>query len=132
MIATQKQKANTANIYDVGEKLLILDIGISIIVSGIKDKRNEQKTLLELRLSKEEQKKLDDAMRQDEALKALSKGIADMVISNEEAPVPLSVVEASLDPIKAAGQDLKVEASFWDSDNNPIIAAVQAISRMVN
>jgi hypothetical protein len=132
VIATQKQKANTANIYDVGEKLLILDIGISIIVSGIKDKRNEQKTLLELRLSKEEQKKLDDAMRQDEALKALSKGIADMVISNEEAPVPLSVVEASLDPIKAAGQDLKVEASFWDSDNNPIIAAVQAISRMVN
>jgi hypothetical protein len=97
-----------------------------------RNQRHQEIHLRELRLSEEEKRRLEAAaLHEDDALRALTKGVEAMVVSHEEAPVLLSVEEALLDPIKAAGQELKVEASYWASEENPIIEAVLSISQKV-
>ncbi|TPX64187.1 hypothetical protein SpCBS45565_g06033 [Spizellomyces sp. 'palustris'] len=64
-----------------------------------------------------------------DALDELVETLQDVVIVEEEKPVLLSEEEAKAEPIKAAGQELKVEASNWTSDQNPIVHAVTIMSQ---
>ncbi|KAK5670752.1 hypothetical protein QVD99_002523 [Batrachochytrium dendrobatidis] len=66
---------------------------------------------------------------EDEALRALTKMVSETVVVNEIAPQMLTVEEAILNPIKAAGQELMVEASIWATENNPIIETVACMSQ---
>ncbi|KAI8928410.1 Vinculin family-domain-containing protein [Entophlyctis helioformis] len=66
---------------------------------------------------------------EDEGLRALTAAISEEVLVEEEAPQLLSEEEAVQDPLKAAGQELKVEASVWSTDDNAIIAAVKSMSQ---
>ncbi|KND00678.1 uncharacterized protein SPPG_03801 [Spizellomyces punctatus DAOM BR117] len=63
------------------------------------------------------------------ALDELVETLQDVVIVEEEKPVLLSEEEAKAEPIKAAGQELKVEASNWTSTQNPIVHAVTIMSQ---
>ncbi|KAI8913670.1 Vinculin/alpha-catenin, partial [Gorgonomyces haynaldii] len=83
--------------------------------------------ITELVLTDEEQKRLQQMTKEDDELRALTKAINQVVISKEEQPQLLSPQEAELDPLKAAGQELKVEASVW-SDENEIVKLVKQIS----
>ena len=65
----------------------------------------------------------------DEGLRILAKAISDTVFVNEEAPQLLSEEEALKSPLRAAGQELLVEASFWANENNPIVTSVLKLSQ---
>jgi hypothetical protein len=69
------------------------------------------------------------AESQDEDLRALTEAITDLVIINESSPKHLTKYESITNPIKAGGQSLKVEASYWDSKENPIIKHVNQIGQ---
>ncbi|KAH6566888.1 hypothetical protein BASA50_002594 [Batrachochytrium salamandrivorans] len=66
---------------------------------------------------------------EDEALRMLANMVSETVLVDEVAPQMLTEEEAFLDPIKAAGQELKVEASIWATESNPIIEAVDCMSQ---
>lgn len=51
-----------------------------------------------------------------------------LVIQSNEQPVLLSQEEAIANPIKAAGQELKVQASEWVADNNSIVSTIDELS----
>ncbi|KAJ3285688.1 hypothetical protein HK104_009373 [Borealophlyctis nickersoniae] len=68
--------------------------------------------------------------KKDEVL-ALAEKLGDVVIVEAEAPVMLSEQEAKENPIKAAGQELKVEASNWTAEQNPVVAAATTISQQL-
>ena len=65
----------------------------------------------------------------DSQLQSLARGVKEMVVVDEVAPKALNAIEAEQDPIKAAGQDLKVEASHWDNEENEIVARVNKIAQ---
>ena len=50
------------------------------------------------------------------------------VLVTEAAPQLLSDAEAKANPIKAAGQALKVAASRWDPKNNPLVSRTAQIA----
>ncbi|KAI8896423.1 Vinculin family-domain-containing protein [Globomyces pollinis-pini] len=82
-------------------------------------------------ISVDEEKKLvmESTRDQDDHLRSLTSAIKELVIIHEEAPKRLSECEAKENPIKAAGQDLKVEASHWASEQNPIVISVNKIGQ---
>ncbi|KAJ3410244.1 kinesin-like protein Klp8 [Chytridiales sp. JEL 0842] len=66
------------------------------------------------------------------SVQVLEHAMADVVIVEEEPPVLLPEAEAKANPIQAAAQELKVEASHWTSDGNPIIEAANLISEYLS
>ncbi|KAI8852296.1 hypothetical protein BC829DRAFT_414568 [Chytridium lagenaria] len=62
------------------------------------------------------------------SVQLLENVLSDVVFVEEEPPMPLSEAEAKANPIQAAAQELKIEASHWTSKDNPIIDAVQKMS----
>ncbi|KAJ3332633.1 hypothetical protein HDU76_013588 [Blyttiomyces sp. JEL0837] len=62
------------------------------------------------------------------SVKVLEHAMNDVVICDEEAPRLLSEAEAKVNPIQAAAQELKVEASHWSTKSNPIITAATKMS----
>ncbi|KAJ3043432.1 hypothetical protein HDV00_005130 [Rhizophlyctis rosea] len=64
----------------------------------------------------------------DHQLEQLAEKFEDAVIIDDAAPVMLTEAEAKADPIKAAGQELKVETANWSSDENPIITTATHLS----
>ena len=85
-----------------------------------------------LKLSEEEEKRLNALLSEDEALKGLTGGITEMVLSKEDAPALLTKEEAKANPLQPAGQELIVESSHWAADDNTIIELVLKISQKVN
>ncbi|KAJ3322065.1 hypothetical protein HDV06_003666 [Boothiomyces sp. JEL0866] len=67
--------------------------------------------------------------QQDDQLRSLTSAIKELVIVQEEAPKVLSETEAQQDPIKAAGQELVVEASHWAQQENDIVLIVNKIAQ---
>ncbi|KAJ3260967.1 hypothetical protein HK103_006922 [Boothiomyces macroporosus] len=67
--------------------------------------------------------------QQDDHLRALTSAIKELVIVQEEAPKVLSETEAQQNPIKAAGQELVVEASHWAQQENDIVLIVNKIAQ---
>ena len=65
----------------------------------------------------------------DSQLQSLARGVKEMVVVDEIAPKALNAAEAEQDPIKAAGQDLRVEASHWANEENEIVARVNKIAQ---
>ncbi|KAJ3210866.1 hypothetical protein HDU67_004936 [Dinochytrium kinnereticum] len=62
------------------------------------------------------------------SVQLLENVLSDVVFVDEEPPVMLTEVEAKANPIQAAAQELKIEASHWTSKDNPIIHAAQKMS----
>ncbi|RKO92004.1 Vinculin family-domain-containing protein [Blyttiomyces helicus] len=60
--------------------------------------------------------------------KELADKMADLVIVEQAAPVPLTEAEAKANPIKAAGQELAVEAATWVATSNPIVQEANTLS----
>jgi hypothetical protein len=86
-------------------------------------KAHELSEEMKQRLQKEAEKS------QDEQLRALTRNIKEVVVVDAEQPKELSSDEAQQDPIKAAGQELVVEASHWDASDNPIVVVVNTIAQ---
>eukprot|EP00842_Homolaphlyctis_polyrhiza_P005719 jgi/Hompol1/6148/HPOL_002653-RA len=66
---------------------------------------------------------------EDEGLRALRQAVTETVAVDAAAPQLLDETEAAQQPLKAAGQELRVEASYWATEGNPIVAAVESMSR---
>ncbi|KAJ3115928.1 hypothetical protein HK098_006828 [Nowakowskiella sp. JEL0407] len=69
----------------------------------------------------------EEVSDRDEVLQ-LAIDMGEIVLLNEEAPVLLSITEAQMNPIKAAAQEIKVQAATWVSEKNPIVEAAQNVS----
>ena len=65
----------------------------------------------------------------DSQLQSLARGVKELVVVDDVAPQALNEEEAQQDPIKAAGQDLKVEASHWANEENEIVVRVNKIAQ---
>lgn len=130
--ANQKELLSPSKKYEIVEKIAALELNFSKLLTATRLNKKEERIKKELFLSELERRKLESVIRADGVLKEISKGINDLVISKEEAPELLSKEESKADPIRAAAQELKVEASIWDSENNPIVSAVLKISKEVN
>ncbi len=112
----------------VAHKVADIDTSLSNLADDARTSR-QGNTNMEAHFPAETESSLAAVSRpQDNALRALTNAVSEVVISNEEAPVPLTEAEAKLDPIKALGQVLKVEASFWSSKDNEIVEGVLKIS----
>ncbi|KAI9094399.1 Vinculin/alpha-catenin [Phlyctochytrium arcticum] len=72
----------------------------------------------------------DELQSSQEELAALTEQFGNdfVLVHNEAKPVLLSEEEAKAEPIRAAGQQLKVEASNWSHESNSIVAAVASMS----
>jgi hypothetical protein len=85
-----------------------------------------------VKLSFEQRRRLTNAEKKaqvgDQILITLRDAVSELVISNGEAPQPLTQEEAEEDPVKAGGQLLKIEASNWDAEENPIVEVVLKMS----
>lgn len=127
-VSKSAKKITAQQIMQIESALSLFDINVSTIATELRDQRKEQHNVQELQSAAAE-KYLNAKNALDPALKALTTGIKEMVLSKEEAPVLLSPEETRMDPIKAAGQELKVEASNWSSDENPIIECMLQISK---
>ncbi|KAL2918922.1 hypothetical protein HK105_201756 [Polyrhizophydium stewartii] len=66
---------------------------------------------------------------EDEELHALTSAVSETVFVEAPAPQMLSAEEATQFPLRAAGQELKVEASVWATENNAVIEAVTSMSQ---
>ncbi|KAJ3110571.1 hypothetical protein HDU96_006468 [Phlyctochytrium bullatum] len=62
------------------------------------------------------------------SVQLLENALSDVVFVDEEPPRPLNEAEAKANPIQAAAQELKVEASHWSAKDNAIITAAQKMS----
>ncbi|KAJ3094993.1 hypothetical protein HDU97_007360 [Phlyctochytrium planicorne] len=66
------------------------------------------------------------------SVQLLENVLSDVVFVDEEPPMPLAEAEAKANPIQAAAQELKIEASHWTSKDNPIILAAQKMSERLS
>ncbi|KAJ3187897.1 hypothetical protein HDU85_006290 [Gaertneriomyces sp. JEL0708] len=65
----------------------------------------------------------------DQQIDAIAEQLGDIVVVEEEKPMLLTEDEARTSPLKAAGQELKVEASNWTARENSIVHAANTMSQ---
>ncbi|KAI8615609.1 Vinculin family-domain-containing protein [Chytriomyces sp. MP71] len=77
-----------------------------------------------------------DSLKESETRELTVEGVSvqileqanDSVMVDDVQPRPLPEAEAKADPIQAAAQEIKVEASYWSAKDNPIVDAAAKIA----
>ncbi|KAI8804389.1 Vinculin/alpha-catenin [Cladochytrium replicatum] len=91
------------------------------------DERERRRMAEEAAREEEERIKREQVQIEEEAL-LLAEQMGQVVVIDGEAPRLLSEEEASSNPIKAAAQEIRVEASTWASEENSIVSFAQQVS----